>query len=142
MKWENILALIGAVGIGTGIWGFIDRITQYRLEKRKIVFNEKLKAFTILVKDILGFSLYYTGRLHELEKTVFDNLANSSKARLLILDKKIDKKIHSFFIDLDLLKHKKNKDSDTSKFNKEWERLNKEALEILELLKENLAKSL
>lgn len=128
------LQIVGVLGIGSGIWVIIEKITQYKLDKKKFLFKEKLEAFDLLAKNIVGFSLH-----KKLPITVFDNFANSARARLMINDRKLDRKIHQFFITLDLLINNETKeDREDNELDKKWKQLQEEALEIIDSLKNDL----
>lgn len=92
------IGFIGALGIGSGIWSIIQYTHRYHLERRKVLFERKLEAFASLTEAILGLASHGKD-----QRTLFDNLAISAKARLLITDKDLDTKIHNFFVDLDEL---------------------------------------
>ncbi len=135
--WQITLQMIGALGLGSGIWAIVEKIMQYKLDKKKFLFKEKLEAFDSLTKNIIGFSLH-----KKLPITVFENFANSSRARLMINDKKLDRKIEQFFIDLDLLTVATKDPEREKELDEKWRRLQEESLEILDALKENLNNTL
>lgn len=136
MNWEIILIFIGAFGIGTGTWGIIDKIIQYNFDKKKFLFKEKLEAFDSLAKNIIGFSLY-----KKLPTNVFEDYAESARARLFISDKELDRNIKQFFTDLDLLKNPLKND-DKLILDKKWKKLQEEAVDILDALKKDLNNTL
>lgn len=143
MNWETIIQLVGVSGFGVGIWAIIDKWIQNNLDKKKFLYKEKLEAFSLLSKNIIGFGLY-----GKFSKDVFNNFADSAKARLLIKNKELDKKIHNFFVKLDLKinsieKEIKNKNNENENENdKKWSYLQKESLEILDALKKDLDNTL
>lgn len=136
MNWETLIQLVGASGIGVGIWAIIDKWIQNNLDKKKFLYKEKLEAFSSLTKNIIGFGL------HDNLTNVFDDFANSAKSRLLIKNKKLDNKVHSFFVKLDALKYKKPEEKSNKNNEQEWAYLQKEALEILDDLKNDLDNTL
>lgn len=96
-KFSIFLAIVGAFGIGSGAWNIADRYLSYKLERKKILFEKKFKAYAELSECILGFALHEKGEA----RNVFQNLAASANARLLTSDKKLDEKICIFFVKLD-----------------------------------------
>lgn len=145
MNLEIIIQLISASGFGVGIWVIIDKWIQNNLDRKKFLYKEKLEAFSLLTKNIVGFGLYDNS-----SRNVFNDFADSARARLLIQDKKLDGKINSFFVKLDLLKVDSLEDKRLEKEIKEkskendqkWFNLQKEALEILDDLKKDLYNTL
>ncbi|MDP2921764.1 MAG: hypothetical protein Q8O12_05320 [Candidatus Omnitrophota bacterium] len=135
--WQMTLQMIGAFGLGSGIWAIIEKVVQYKLDKKKFLFKEKIEAFDQLTRNIIGFSLH-----NKLSITVFENFANSARARLMINDKKLDRKISQFFVDLDLLTVATSDSTKVKELDGKWEKLQKESLEILDDLKENLNNTL
>lgn len=130
---EIFISIVGGLGIGTGIWSLIERIFNYKLEKNKIIFEKKFQAFSELSENILGMGLQ-----DKIEKNVFETLSLSTKARLLIEDKKLNSKIHNYFINLDgFASLPKEKRSDKSFY-----KIQKEGREIFIELSENLKNTL
>ena len=137
-RFMNILLeVIGILGIGAWIKILIDHRYKYNLDKKRFLFEKKLDAFDLLAKNIMGFSLH-----EKLPRTVFENFAVSTRARLLIRNKELDRKIKQFFIDLDLsMAATKNSEND-KELDEKWERLQEESLDILDALKEDLNNTL
>jgi len=142
MTWEIIIALIGTLGIGSGLWSVIDRMMQYNLNRKSLIYKEKLEAFTLLSENILG-----TGIQKDKSRNVFDTLAVSARARLLIHNKELDNKIHNFFIELDRIADIAEEaecfqDQNSNNIGNAWVENQELGREILNELKEDLSKVL
>lgn len=111
-----ILSIFGALGIGAGVWNIIERMINYKLEKKKILFEKKFQAFSELSENILGLAIHKEDRIIN----PFENQAASAKARLLISDKNLNNKIYKFFVTLDdFVTGKKEGDKDFAQLQKE-----------------------
>lgn len=130
---EVALYIFSGLGIGAGLWTIIDRIVGYRLERKKILFDKKYIAFAELSEYIFGLTAH-----KKPAPNLFESLAASAKARLLISDMELDRRINNFFVDLDALSDEK----DHTKGQKIFNELQKEGGEIVKKLKRDLESTL
>jgi hypothetical protein len=128
------LSIFGALGIGAWIGSVIDRAVEHRLEKKKIIYDKKFEAYTEFAKFSLGFNLS-----DDEPKNVFSAMASTAKVNLLLPKQDQVERIQTFVIDLDAFY---DLTEDTPAYVSEYERLQAESKEIVDMLKSDLDASL